>query len=175
MALTDAAVALPEIDEKRTAAMGGSFGGYMANWIAGHTDRFKAIVTHASLWALDQFGPTTDAAWYWQREMTPEMAVENSPHLYVADIATPMLVIHGDKDFRVPIGDGLRLWFELLSESGLPADDDGRTEHRFLYFPDENHWILTPQNAKVWYQVVLSFLSEHVRGEDVALPEILGR
>ncbi|ELB90741.1 dipeptidyl aminopeptidase [Rhodococcus wratislaviensis IFP 2016] len=175
MAITDAAVALPEIDEKRTAAMGGSFGGYMANWIAGHTDRFKAIVTHASLWALDQFGPTTDAAWYWQREMTPEMAVENSPHLYVADIVTPMLVIHGDKDFRVPIGEGLRLWFELLSESGLPADDDGRTEHRFLYFPDENHWILTPQNAKVWYQVVLSFLSEHVRGEDVALPEILGR
>nr|WP_271209611.1 alpha/beta fold hydrolase [Rhodococcus wratislaviensis]GLK34263.1 peptidase S9 [Rhodococcus wratislaviensis] len=175
MAITDAAVALPEIDDERTAVMGGSFGGYMANWIAGHTDRFKAIVTHASLWALDQFGPTTDAAWYWQREMTPEMAVENSPHLYVADIVTPMLVIHGDKDFRVPIGDGLRLWFELLSESGLPADDDGRTEHRFLYFPDENHWILTPQNAKVWYQVVLSFLSEHVRGEDVALPEILGR
>ena len=174
MSITDAAVALPEIDEKRTAAMGGSFGGYMANWIAGHTDRFKAIVTHASLWALDQFGPTTDAAWYWQREMTPEMAVENSPHLYVADIVTPMLVIHGDKDFRVPIGDGLRLWFELLSESGLPADDDGVTDHRFLYFPDENHWILTPQNAKVWYQVVLSFLSEHVRGEDVALPEILG-
>ncbi|MBC2638775.1 MULTISPECIES: S9 family peptidase [unclassified Rhodococcus (in: high G+C Gram-positive bacteria)] len=174
MAITDAAVALPEIDEKRTAAMGGSFGGYMANWIAGHTDRFAAIVSHAGLWALDQFGPTTDAAWYWQREMTPEMAVENSPHLYVADIATPMLVIHGDKDFRVPIGEALRLWFELLSESGLPADDDGRTEHRFLYFPDENHWILSPQNAKVWYQVVLSFLSEHVRGEGAALPEILG-
>ncbi|WP_072687843.1 S9 family peptidase [Rhodococcus marinonascens] len=174
MAITDAAVALPEIDDKRTAAMGGSFGGYMANWIAGHTDRFKAIVTHASLWALDQFAPTTDAAWYWQREMTPEMAVENSPHLYVADIITPMLVIHGDKDFRVPISDGLRLWFELLSESGLPADDEGRTDHRFLYFPDENHWILSPQNAKVWYQVVLAFLSEHVLGEDAALPEVLG-
>jgi acetyl esterase/lipase len=174
MAITDAAVALPEIDDKRTAAMGGSFGGYMANWIAGHTDRFQAIVTHASLWALDQFGPTTDAAWYWQREMTPEMAVENSPHLYVADIVTPMLVIHGDKDFRVPIGDGLRLWYELLSESGLPADDEGRTAHRFLYFPDENHWILSPQNAKIWYQVVLSFLSEHVLGEEAPLPEILG-
>jgi dipeptidyl aminopeptidase/acylaminoacyl peptidase len=174
MAITDAAVALPQIDDKRTAAMGGSFGGYMANWIAGHTDRFQAIVTHASLWALDQFGPTTDAAWYWQREMTPEMAVENSPHLYVADIVTPMLVIHGDKDFRVPIGDGLRLWYELLSESGLPADDEGRTAHRFLYFPDENHWILSPQNAKIWYQVVLSFLSEHVLGEEAPLPEILG-
>ena len=65
MAVTDAAVARADIDETRTAAMGGSFGGYMANWVAGHTDRFKAIVTHASLWALDQFGPTTDAPWYW--------------------------------------------------------------------------------------------------------------
>ncbi|MDH6282767.1 dipeptidyl aminopeptidase/acylaminoacyl peptidase [Prescottella agglutinans] len=174
MAITDAAVALPEVDAKRTAAMGGSFGGYMANWIAGHTDRFKAIVTHASLWALDQFAPTTDAAWYWAREMTPEMAFENSPHLCVADIVTPMLVIHGDKDYRVPIGEGLRLWYELLSESGLPADADGKTDHRFLYFPDENHWVLNPQHAKVWYQVVESFLAEHVLEEDVPLPEALG-
>jgi dipeptidyl aminopeptidase/acylaminoacyl peptidase len=174
MAITDAAVAQPEIDPKRTGAMGGSYGGYMANWIAGHTNRFDAIVTHASLWALDQFGPTTDAAWYWQREMSPEMAVENSPHLYVADITTPMLVIHGDKDYRVPIGEGLRLWYELLAESGLPADDDGKTDHRFLYFPDENHWVLKPQHTKIWYEVVTAFLSEHVLGEDVALPEILG-
>ena len=174
MAITDAAVAQPEIDPKRTGAMGGSFGGYMANWIAGHTNRFDAIVTHASLWVLDQFGPTTDAAWYWQREMSPEMAVENSPHLYVADITTPMLVIHGDKDYRVPIGEGLRLWYELLAESGLPADDDGKTDHRFLYFPDENHWVLKPQHTKIWYEVVTAFLSEHVLGEDVALPEILG-
>lgn len=174
MAITDAAVAQPEIDPKRTGAMGGSFGGYMANWIAGHTNRFDAIVTHASLWALDQFGPTTDAAWYWQREMSPEMAVENSPHLYVADITTPMLVIHGDKDYRVPIGEGLRLWYELLAESGLPADDDGKTDHRFLYLPDENHWVLKPQHTKIWYEVVTAFLSEHVLGEDVALPEILG-
>ncbi|WP_314676461.1 S9 family peptidase [uncultured Rhodococcus sp.] len=174
MAITDAAVAQPEIDPKRTGAMGGSFGGYMANWIAGHTNRFDAIVTHASLWALDHFGPTTDAAWYWQREMSPEMAVENSPHLYVADITTPMLVIHGDKDYRVPIGEGLRLWYELLAESGLPADDDGKTDHRFLYFPDENHWVLKPQHTQIWYEVVTAFLSEHVLGEDVALPEILG-
>ncbi len=61
MAITDAVVERPDIDASRTAAMGGSFGGYMANWVAGQTDRFKAIVTHASLWALDQFGPTTDA------------------------------------------------------------------------------------------------------------------
>ena len=175
MAITDAALARPELDESRTAAMGGSFGGYMANWIAGKTDRFQAIVTHASLWALDQFGGTTDVAFYWNREMTPEMAAENSPHRNVADIRTPMLVIHGDKDYRVPIGEGLRLWYDLLSSSGLPMDEHGRTAHRFLYFPDENHWVLSPQHAKVWYQVVSAFLAEHVLGQGPQeLPDTLG-
>ncbi|XAS72420.1 alpha/beta fold hydrolase [Micrococcaceae bacterium Sec5.1] len=174
MAITDAVVERADIDESRTAAMGGSFGGYMANWVAGQTDRFKAIVTHASLWALDQFGPTTDAAQYWLKEMTVEMAMENSPHLNVRNIKTPMLVIHGDKDYRVPIGEGLRLWYELLSSSQLPADDNGQSPHRFLYFPDENHWILQPQHAKVWYGVVEHFLAQQVLGEDVALPEELG-
>ncbi|BCW34080.1 peptidase S9 [Arthrobacter sp. StoSoilA2] len=174
MAITDAVVARADIDGSRTAAMGGSFGGYMANWVAGQTDRFKAIVTHASLWALDQFGPTTDAAQYWLKEMTVEMAMENSPHLNVRNIKTPMLVIHGDKDYRVPIGEGLRLWYELLSSSQLPADDNGQSPHRFLYFPDENHWVLQPQHAKVWYGVVEHFLAKQVLGEDVALPEELG-
>ncbi len=174
MAATDAACAHPRVDETRTAAMGGSFGGYMANWIAGHTDRFAAIVTHASLWALDQFGATTDGGYWWAREMTPEMAAANSPHLFVSQIATPMLVIHGDKDYRVPIGEALRLWYELLSSSALPAADDGSTEHRFLYFPSENHWVLSPQHAKIWYQVVLAFLAHHVLGQDSELPEMLG-
>lgn len=115
MAATDAACEHPRVDADRTAAMGGSFGGYMANWVAGHTDRFDAVVTHASLWALDQFGTTTDASYYWVREMTPEMAAANSPHLHVGQIATPMLVIHGDKDYRVPIGEALRLWYQLLT------------------------------------------------------------
>ena len=175
MAITDAVLARPDIDATRTAAMGGSFGGYMANWIAGHTDRFNAIVTHASLWALDQFAPTTDAANFWRREMTPEMAAANSPHNFVEQILTPMLVVHGDKDYRVPIGEGLRLWYELLERSGLPADEDGTTVHRFLYFPHENHWILSPQHAKVWYQVVSAFLAEHVLGETRDLPAELGR
>nr|WP_153397215.1 prolyl oligopeptidase family serine peptidase [Ornithinicoccus halotolerans] len=176
MAITDSAVARPDIDETRTAAMGGSFGGYMANWVAGHTDRFQAIVTHASLWALDQFGPTTDAAFYWAREMTEEMALAHSPHRFVEQIVTPMLVIHGDKDYRVPIGEGLRLWYDLLSRSGLPADEQGRAAHRFLYFPHENHWILAPQHAKVWYQVVSGFLAEHVLGQQAPqLPQVLGR
>ncbi|HEX4587773.1 MAG TPA: prolyl oligopeptidase family serine peptidase [Mycobacterium sp.] len=174
IAATDAACGHPRVDETRTAAMGGSFGGYMANWIAGHTDRFDAIVTHASLWALDQFGPTTDGAYWWAREMTTEMAERNSPHRFVSQIRTPMLVIHGDKDYRVPIGEALRLWFELLTESGLPAADDGTTPHRFLYFPSENHWVLKPQHAKIWYQVVTAFLARHVLGEEVEPPEGLG-
>ena len=174
MAATDAACAHPRVDATRTAVMGGSFGGYMANWIAGHTDRFDAIVTHASLWALDQFGPTTDGAYWWAREMTPEMAERNSPHRFVGQIRTPMLVVHGDKDYRVPIGEALRLWFELLTESGLPAAEDGTSPHRFLYYPSENHWVLTPQHAKIWYQVVTAFLAEHVLGEHVELPQTLG-
>lgn len=178
MAAVKAACADPRIDADRTAAMGGSFGGYMANWVAGHTDRFRAVVTHASLWALDQFGPTTDGAYYWAREMTPAMAQANSPHRFVEKINTPMLVIHGDKDYRVPIGEALRLWYELLTLSRLPAASQGEgvgsSPHRFLYFPAENHWVLSPQHAKIWYQVVTAFLAEHVLGQCLELPETLG-
>ena len=175
MALTDAVVAREDVDGDRTAAMGGSFGGYMANWVAGHTDRFRCVVTHASLWALDGFGPTTDAAFYWAREMDEQMQQENSPHRFVGEIVSPMLVIHGDKDYRVPIGEGLRLWSDLLAKSGRPAAADGTTDHRFLYFPHENHWILAPQHAKVWYEVVLGFLGEHVLGDGApSAPETLG-
>jgi dipeptidyl aminopeptidase/acylaminoacyl peptidase len=170
MAITDVTVARNDIDHNRTAAMGGSFGGYMANWVATQTDRFDAIVTHASLWALDQFGPTTDAAWYWVREMTPEMARANSPHHGVDAIETPMLVIHGDKDYRVPIGEALRLWYELAARA---ETENGEMPHKFLYFPDENHWVLTPQHAKVWYQTVLAFLAHHVLGKDWEPPSLL--
>ncbi|WP_203580127.1 S9 family peptidase [Microbacterium hibisci] len=171
LAITDAAEARDDIDQTRTAAMGGSFGGYMANWVAGHTDRFQAIVTHASLWALDQFSGTTDSSEYWQRIFTPEAMLEHSPHRFVADIRTPLLVIHGDKDYRVPIGEGLRLWSELAEHH---ADEEGRMPHRFLYFPDENHWVLKPQHAVIWYETVFAFLAEHVRGEEFQRPELLG-
>jgi dipeptidyl aminopeptidase/acylaminoacyl peptidase len=169
MRLTDAALERDDIDPTRTAAMGGSFGGYMANWIAGHTDRFRAIVTHASLWNLDQFGPTTDVSYYWCREMTREMAALNDPSAHVEAIVTPMLVIHGDKDYRVPIGEALRLWWELNARVTDPAT----SPHRFLYFPDENHWILTPQHAALWYRTVLSFLAVHVLDEPETVDELL--
>ena len=170
MTLTDAALARDDLDASRTAAMGGSFGGYVANWIAGHTDRFRAIVSHAGLWALEQFGPTTDAAHYWSREMTAEMVAANDPAAHVERITTPMLVVHGDKDYRVPVGEALRLWWELNRHwSGDPAD----MPHRFLYFPDENHWVLTPQHAILWYETVFAFLATHVHGVPFQAPDLL--
>ncbi|NNC13483.1 S9 family peptidase [Planctomonas sp. JC2975] len=171
MSITDAVVARDDIDETRTAAMGGSFGGYMANWVAGHTDRFRAIVTHASLWALDQFIPTTDDSAYWASIFTPEGLEANSPHRHVENIVTPMLVVHGDHDYRVPIGEGLRLWSELNARFAAP---DGALQHRFLYFPDENHWVLKPQHAVVWYETVFAFLAQHVLGDDWKRPANLG-
>jgi dipeptidyl aminopeptidase/acylaminoacyl peptidase len=171
LAVTDAAQAREDVDETRTAAMGGSFGGYMANWVAGHTDRFRAIVTHASLWALDQFATTTDAPHYWAREMTGAMMHQNSPHHSAGAVTTPLLVVHGDRDYRVPLGEGLRLWWDLLSRSKA---EDGSTPHRFLYFPDENHWVLGPGNAQLWYATVLAFLDHHVLGQEWVPPEALG-
>ncbi|MDQ3054181.1 MAG: S9 family peptidase [Actinomycetota bacterium] len=169
MAATDAALERPDIDQTRSAAMGGSFGGYMANWIATHTDRFDAIVTHASLWHLDGFSGATDASYYWEKEFGdplthPERYDANSPHKFADDIATPMLVIHGDKDYRVPIGEGLRLWYDLRKRG---------IESKFLYFPDENHWVLTPGNAAVWYETVFAFLAQHVLRQPWQRPDLL--
>jgi dipeptidyl aminopeptidase/acylaminoacyl peptidase len=169
MMITDAVTALPEIDSSRTAMMGGSFGGYMANWIAGHTARFAAIVSHAGLWALDQMFGTTDHPSFWRRELghpetRPERYVANSPHLHASAIKTPILIIHGDKDYRVPVGEALRMYSDLISR-GLPV--------KFLYFPDENHWILKPGDITVWYDTVLAFLAEHLLGDEWRRPELV--
>jgi dipeptidyl aminopeptidase/acylaminoacyl peptidase len=169
MAATDAVTARPDIDADRVAMMGGSYGGYMANWMAGHTDRFRAIVSHAGLWVLDQMFGTTDNPMFWYRQFgdprtDPGMYERNSPNRHLAQIRTPMLVIHGNKDYRVPISEGLRLWWDLAHQ-GAPA--------KFLYFPDENHWILTPGNARVWYETVFAFLAEHVLGEPWQRPQLV--
>jgi dipeptidyl aminopeptidase/acylaminoacyl peptidase len=169
MTITDAVIERPDIDAGRTAMMGGSFGGYMANWIAGHTGRFRAIVSHAGLWALDQFLPTTDEPEFWRRMFgdlatRPQRYTDNSPHLHVADITTPILVIHGDKDYRVPVGEALRMWSDLTEHSKVA---------KFLYFPDENHWILKPGDLPVWYETVFAFLAEHVLDEQWRRPELL--
>jgi dipeptidyl aminopeptidase/acylaminoacyl peptidase len=165
MAITDAAVARDDIDETRIAMMGGSYGGYMANWIAGHTDRFKAIVSHASLWAMDQMMATTDVPVSFLPEFAdPATLLANSPHQHVAAITTPMLVVHGDHDYRVPVGEALRLWWDLQRH---------RKTAKFLYFPDENHWVLSPGNVKAWYQTVHAFLAEHVLGHPWQRPDLL--
>jgi dipeptidyl aminopeptidase/acylaminoacyl peptidase len=169
MAAVDAAVARPDIDEGRTAAMGGSFGGYMANWVAGHTDRFRAIVTHASLWELRGFHGTTDFGPEWEAEFgdpyrDPSRYEAASPDRHVGSIRTPMLVIHGEKDHRVPISEALRLWTDL-SRHGVEA--------RFLYFPDENHWVLKPPNVRLWYETVLAFLDHHVRDMEWRRPALV--
>ncbi len=169
IAITDAAVARPDIDAERTAMMGGSYGGYMANWIAGHTRRFRAIVTHAGPWTLDGMTGTTDLPTQWRREFgepleTPQRYELNSPHLHVADVHTPMLVIHGDKDYRVPAAQALRLWWDLIRH---------QVDAKFLYFPDENHWILKPAHTVIWYQTVLAFLAHHVLGDPWRRPELL--
>ena len=169
MAVTESALARPDIDADRAAMMGGSYGGYMANWMAGHTGRFKAIVSHAGLWALDQMFGTTDHPMFWRPQFgdpltQPELYEANSPHRHIEAIRTPMLVIHGNKDYRVPVSEALRLWWDL-SRYGVQA--------KFLYFPDENHWILTPGNARIWYETVFAFLAQHVLGEDWQRPPLV--
>lgn len=169
MAITDEVVARPDIDETRTAAMGGSYGGYMANWVAGHTDRFRCIVTHASLWNLDGFVATTDHPAYWVREwglpdVRPERYQRWSPHRHAENMRTPMLVIHGDRDYRVPIGEALGLWWELQRRG---------VESKFLYFPDENHWVLKPGGAQVWYETVHAWLAAHVLDQGWQRPALV--
>jgi dipeptidyl aminopeptidase/acylaminoacyl peptidase len=166
-ALLDAAAGLPEVDGSRVACLGGSFGGYLTNWVAGHVHRFGAIVTHAGLWALDQQHKTTDAAHYKTNIFGepgdhPDWYAENSPHNAAAGIRTPMLVVHGNRDYRVPVSEALRLWWDLVAGfDGAPED----LPHRFLQLTGENHWVLSPANAEVWYDAVLGFCGEHVRGE----------
>jgi dipeptidyl aminopeptidase/acylaminoacyl peptidase len=169
-AAVDAALAeRADLDATRTALMGGSYGGYMANWVAGHTDRYRAIVTHASLWELRGFHGTTDTGALWEFEMgdpyrEPERYVSQSPFEHLASIRTPMLVIHGEQDFRVPVSEALRLWTDLRRHG---------VEGKLLYFPDENHWILKPQNARLWYATVLAFLDEHLLAKPFERPELL--
>jgi len=172
LALIDAAEARQDIDDTKTAMSGGSYGGYLANWVAGHTgDRFRCIISHASLWDTTAMGQTTDNA-VWDRAMAPQS--QYSPHLHAGDIAVPMLVIHGDKDYRVPIGQAQQLWHALHTVTPPITDDDGHTAHRYLYFPDEGHWILSRGNAEAWYRVFYNFLDVHVHGASEQLPPQLG-
>ncbi|MBW8804169.1 MAG: S9 family peptidase [Catenulisporales bacterium] len=168
MAATDAAIARPDVDGTRTAALGASFGGYLTNWIATQTDRFRALVAHAGVWN-GQLRTLSDAPWYFRRAygdvlLEPERMLRWSPHLHADNVSTPMLITHGDNDYRVPVANALWQWQDLKRRG---------KEAKFLYFPDANHWILRPQESKLWYETVRAFLAEHVLGENWEQPELL--
>jgi dipeptidyl aminopeptidase/acylaminoacyl peptidase len=139
------------IDKDRECALGASYGGYMANWVLGHTDRFKCIVSHDGMFNAESAWGTTEELWFndWEFKGTPydnrEMYRKWSPHEYAKNFKTPTLVIHGQKDYRLDVSQGFDL-FTTLQMEGVPSE--------MLYFPDEGHWVLKPQNSQLWYKTV---------------------
>ena len=159
----DAAIAkYPFIDKTRLAAAGGSYGGYMADWLATHTDRFKAIISHAGVY--DQVSMyATEELWFGEHDMqgTPWTAPENykkwSPSTYAAVLGkykTPTLVVAGERDYRVPYTQSLE-FFTALQRQSVPS--------KLLIFPDEGHWVLKPQNSQLWYKTFLDWLAAYLK------------
>ncbi len=147
------------VDPARMGAAGGSYGGYMVNWMLGHTDRFKAFVSHAGIFnSVSMYA--TEELWFqeWEFKGTPwekpELYTKWSPHLHAAKFKTPTLVVHGELDYRVPVGEGIQL-FSTLQRKGVPS--------KLLYFPDEGHWILKPQNSELWYKTVLDWFDQWLK------------
>ena len=160
MAVSDALEQRSDVDRNRIMAMGGSFGGYMTNWIGTQTDRFRCLVTHASIFTMAHFTGTTDHPPWWYLEMGGEDPFADqarfdryAPVRHVKNWKTPTLVIHGERDYRCPLGEGLYL-FEALQYHGI--------ESELLIFPDENHWILKPRNVVAWYEAVFEFIARHM-------------
>ena len=154
MLATDHLIAQGYIDDKRMAAAGGSYGGYMAAWIAGHTDRFRCIVDHAGV--HDLTGQYASDVTQGRGKASGGEAWDGlerqdawSPIRFASGMNTPMLVLHGERDYRVPVGHGLLL-YGVLKAKGVPA--------RLVYFPDENHWVLKAQNSLLWYREVHGWL-----------------
>jgi dipeptidyl aminopeptidase/acylaminoacyl peptidase len=139
------------IDKDRECALGASYGGYMANWVLGHTDRFKCIVSHDGMFNAESAWGTTEELWFnnWEFKGTPytnpEMYEKWSPRNSAKKFKTPTLVIHGQLDYRLDVSEGLQL-FTTLQTMGVPS--------KMLYFPDEGHWVLKPQNSQLWYKTV---------------------
>jgi dipeptidyl aminopeptidase/acylaminoacyl peptidase len=150
----------PFIDGQRMGAAGGSYGGYMMNWILGHTDRFKAIVSHAGLFDTPAMYGSTDIPWFMEEHFhgvpwtAAEIYEKFSPHKYAANIKTPTLVTHGELDYRVPVAQGFEL-FTTLQRLKVPS--------RLLYFPDEIHSILKPANSKLWYEEVNAWFARWLK------------
>ncbi|MBV6513951.1 MAG: Dipeptidyl-peptidase 5 [Ignavibacteriaceae bacterium] len=146
------------IDKKNTFAAGASYGGYMINWIAGHTDRFNALVSHAGVFNLESMFGTTEELWFpeWEFKGTPwqnrKMYEKWSPHRYIHNCKTPVLVVHGAKDFRVTEDQAFQL-YTSLQRLGVPS--------KFLYFPDETHFVAKPQNSRLWWKTVLDWFDKN--------------
>ena len=153
----------PFIDKHRECALGASYGGYMANWVLGHTDRFKCIVSHDGMFDAESAFGTTEEDWFniWEFKGHPwdyygKPDSENpfrkwSPSLSAKNFHTPTLVIHGQLDYRLDVSEGFQL-FDTLQLLKVPS--------KMLYFPDEGHWVLKPQNAQLWYKTVNDWVDE---------------
>jgi dipeptidyl aminopeptidase/acylaminoacyl peptidase len=147
----------PFIDKSREAALGASYGGWMANWLLGHTDRFKCIVSHDGMFNTESAYGTTEELWFpeWEFKGPPwkqrELYRKFSPHLFADKFKTPTLVVHGQNDYRLDVSEGLQL-FTALQRLKVPS--------KMLYFPDEGHWVLKPQNSRLWYQTVNDWVDQ---------------
>ena len=158
MKATDWLVAQGYVDETKMAAAGGSYGGYLVDWILGHTDRFAALITHAGVYDLmgqfasdDTYGrPNNYGGAPWT---DPETLARQSPSYYAKNFKTPTLILHGERDYRVPVTQGINL-FGVLQGKGVPA--------RIVVFPDENHWVLKPQAALLWWKEVFGWLGRYL-------------
>ncbi|MFK7928511.1 MAG: prolyl oligopeptidase family serine peptidase [Myxococcota bacterium] len=148
-----------DVNPQRVVAMGGSFGGYMTNWLGTQTDQFAALVTHAALFDFRNFHGVTDYPpyWAWMFGFDPWKDADEmdrySPRAHVDGWTTPTLILHGDKDYRVPIGEGMAL-FEALQARHIVSE--------LVVFPDENHWILKPRNIVAWYEAWMGFVADRV-------------
>jgi dipeptidyl aminopeptidase/acylaminoacyl peptidase len=159
----DSVSTLPYIDKNRIGAVGASYGGYSVYYLAGiHDNRFKAFVSHCGLFNLESWYGTTEELFfanfdiggpYWLPQ-NKELYEKNSPHNFVDKWNTPMLVIHGGKDFRVPESEGMQA-FQVLQLKGIPG--------KYLYFPDEGHWITKPQNGVLWYRTYFDWLDTYLK------------
>jgi dipeptidyl aminopeptidase/acylaminoacyl peptidase len=161
----------PNLDAKRMAAAGGSYGGYMAAWVAGHTDRFACLINHAGVNDfITQYGADVTTYGFahvlggkpWENAAGMQ---RNNPTTYAQHFKSPMLIIHGEKDYRVPYVNGTAL-YGIYQAMGLPA--------RLVIFPDENHWVLTPQNSIYWNWEFQSWLARWIGGKPTLEKPVFG-
>jgi dipeptidyl aminopeptidase/acylaminoacyl peptidase len=151
---------LPYIDKERMGAAGASFGGYMMDWFQGNTTRFKTLITHCGVYNFESMYALTDELWFdeWEHGGLPwgpnrKSYEKHSPHRYAKNFKTPMLIIHNDLDFRVPVSQGHEL-FTTLQRLRIPS--------KFINFPDEGHWVLKPKNSEYWHKEVFAWLRKYV-------------